>query len=85
MKFASNQSGPRDSGMSAVPGNLRSKLIDERQHHTMEYLPWIRQYRITYVPTAVVFRIHENRVDWSMSLDEWKEAERATKARKENR
>jgi hypothetical protein len=82
---AQGQSGPHDSGMGAVPSALVSKHVDERKEHAIDWLPWARQYRITHVANKVSFRIHEHRVDYAVTLEEWQEAERAAKARKESR
>lgn len=60
--------------MGGVPTALRSREVDPRRKHVIEYLPWARQYRFTVVDTGVKFRLHEHRIDWAQTVEEWQEA-----------
>lgn len=77
------QGGPHESGLDGSPSALRSVEADPRKRRSIEHLPWVRQYRVTNLDTGVQFRIHEHRVDWAQTVEEWQAADKARKARQE--
>lgn len=81
LKFVSAQSGPSE-GLSGVPDALRARDVDPLRIYAIEYHPWVRRYKVTNLKTGVSFGIHEHRVDWSQTMAEWQEGQKAVEARK---
>ena len=49
-----------------MSSSIKSKEREPNSRHTIEFLPWLRHFRITYTPhgenpTTEVFMIHETR------------------------
>ena len=77
-----SQSGPSEGGLGGAPSAIRSSDADPKLKRIIEHLPWLRQYRITDTGTGVAFRIHEHRIEWAVTLEEWQAANKLREERK---
>lgn len=65
---------PQDGAGLNVASSVTASDVAGRSRHTIEWLPWLRSYRITFTPPGnepvIVGLIHEHRVMYAEPVGE---------------